>query len=30
VRTSGANRNVANGEGRYPTTIVLQGGISID
>ena len=30
VRTSGANRNVANGEGRYATTIVLQGGISID
>ncbi len=30
VRTSGANRNVPNGEGRYPTTIVLQGGITID
>lgn len=30
VRTSGANRNVATGEGRFPTTIVLQGGITID
>ncbi len=30
VRTSGANRNVANGEGRFPTTIVLQGGITVD
>ena len=30
VRTSGANRNVANGDGRFPTTIVLQGGIRID
>ena len=30
VRTSGANRNVVNGDGRYATTIVLQGGITID
>jgi hypothetical protein len=30
VRTSGANRSVPNGEGRYATTIVLQGGITID
>jgi len=30
VRTSGANRSVANGAGVYPTTIVLQGGITID
>jgi len=30
VRTSGANRSVLNGENRYATTIVLQGGITID
>jgi Bacterial Ig-like domain len=30
VRTSGANRSVPNAEGRYATTIVLQGGITID
>ncbi|MFN9104478.1 MAG: hypothetical protein ACK5WT_17340 [Betaproteobacteria bacterium] len=30
ARTSGANRSVPNGDGRYPTTVVLQGGITID
>jgi hypothetical protein len=30
VRTSGANLSVANGEGRYPTTLVLVGGIKIE
>ena len=29
-RTSGANRSVATGGGVYPTTVVLQGGITID
>jgi hypothetical protein len=30
VRTSGANLTVPNGDGRYPTTLVLQGGIKIE
>jgi hypothetical protein len=30
TRTSGANRSVATGDGVYPTTVVLQGGITID
>lgn len=30
ARTSGVNRSVPNGDGRYPTTVVLQGGITID
>ena len=30
TRTSGANRSVANTGGVYPTTVVLQGGITID
>jgi hypothetical protein len=30
TRTSGANLSVANGNGVYPTTLVLQGGITID
>ena len=30
TRTSGANRCVATGDGVYPTTVVLQGGITID
>ena len=30
TRTSGANLSVPNGNGVYPTTLVLQGGITID
>jgi hypothetical protein len=30
TRTSGANRSVADGNGRFATTLVLQGGIRID